>query len=264
MRLTGAPTSRTPFPIRVVRVYPGVRISPGTFSFAPGGCLHILGPLVGPDRPPRPVRATRTRTSTKRGESSIHPVASNIAAVLSKASEFGIEIPPFPTSDLFPDELPGVPTPGSALASVENLIAWNCELWNSWRDYASAHISHNALLAQVEVSKQGIADHDARCRLVWATWCYLQGCSVIANAPESSSLERRKSWSKGKGKGKGKGKAHARSSDESIIQLVEESIDRGDGQDEEEKDEEVEGEVEESEDEDEDAGALGGSVMEIS
>ena len=27
MRLTGAPTSRTPFPIRVVRVYPGVRIS---------------------------------------------------------------------------------------------------------------------------------------------------------------------------------------------------------------------------------------------
>ena len=28
MRLTGAPTFRTPFPIRVVRVYPGVRISP--------------------------------------------------------------------------------------------------------------------------------------------------------------------------------------------------------------------------------------------
>ena len=142
---------------------------PSTFYFAPGGCLNILGPLVGPDRPPRPVRATCTRTSAKRGELSICPAASNIAAVLSKASEFGIEIPPFPTSNLFLDELPGVSTHGSALASVENLIAWNCELRNSWHDYASVHISHNALLAQVEVSKQGIADHDARRRLAWAT-----------------------------------------------------------------------------------------------
>ena len=243
---------------------PSSSAGPGTFSFASGGCLNILGPLVGPDRPPRPVRATRTWTSAKWGELSIRPAASNIVVVLSKASEFGIEIPPFPTNDLFPNELPGVPTHGSVLASVENLIAWNCELQNSWRDYASAHISHNALLAQVEVSKQGIADHDACRRLAWATWCYLQGCSVIANALESPSPERRKSRSKGKGKGKAKGKARAQSSDESVIQLVEESIDRGDGQDEEEEDEEVEGEVEESEDEDEDAGASGGSAMEIS
>ena len=140
------------------------------FLFAPVGCFNIVGPLVGPDRPPRPVRATRARTSAKRGELSIRPAASNIAAVLSKASKFGIEIPPFLTSDVFPDELLGVPTHGSALALVENLIAWNCELRNSWRDYASAHISHNALLAQVEVSKQAIADHDARRRLAWATW----------------------------------------------------------------------------------------------
>ena len=152
---------------------PSSSAGPGTFSFAPGGCLNILGPLVGPDRPPHPVRATHTRTSAKWGESSICPTALNIVAVLRKAFEFGIEIPLFPTSDLFPDELPGVPTHGSALASVENLIAWNCELRNSWRDYASVHISHNALLAQVEVSKQGIANHDARRRLAWATWCYV-------------------------------------------------------------------------------------------
>ena len=132
---------------KVQCVPPSSSSGPGTFSFAPVGCLNIVGPLVGPDRPPRPVRATCARTSAKWGELSIRPVASNIAAVHSKASEFGIEIPPFPTSDVFLDELPGVPTRGSALASVENLIAWNCELRNSWCDYAFAHISHNALLA---------------------------------------------------------------------------------------------------------------------
>ena len=77
---------------KVECVPPSSSSGPGTFSFAPVGCLNIRGPLVGPDRPPRPVRATRARTSAKRGESSIRPAASNIAAVLSKASEFRIEI----------------------------------------------------------------------------------------------------------------------------------------------------------------------------
>ena len=203
-------------------------------------------------------------------------MSSNIAAILSKAAEFGINIPPFPTDDAFPDGLPGVPTHGSALASVENLISWNCELRNSWRDYASAHIAHNALLAQVEISKQRIADNDERRRLAWAAWCYLQGCALVANPPDSPSPERSKSRSKGKGKGK----ARARSSDESVVQLVEGSIDRGDGPEEVEEEEEEEeeeedgdegkGKGEDDDDDDDDDGddggasSGGGSAMEVS
>ena len=152
--------------------------------------LDFPGSLLVQERPIRPIWATHARTSSKWGGSSVQPMSSNIAAILGKAAEFKIEIPPFPTDDAFPTDLPGIPMHGSALASVENLISWNCELRNSWRDYASAHIAHNALLAQVEISKQQIADNDERRRLAWAAWCYLQGCALVANPPDSPSPER--------------------------------------------------------------------------
>ena len=180
-------------------------------------------------------------------------MSSNIAAILSKAAEFGIEIPPFPTDDAFPTNLLGIPTHGSALASMENLISWNCELRNSWCDYASAHIAHNVLLVQVEISKQRIADNDECRRLVWAAWCYLQGCTLVTNPPDSPSLEQSRSWSKGKGKGK----ARTRLSDESVIQLVEGSINRGDGPGEKEEDKD-------GDDNNGSAGSGGGSTMELS
>ena len=195
----------------------------------------------------------RTQTSSKQGRSSVHPASSNIVAILGKVAEFGIEIPPFPMDDAFLTDLLSIPMRGSALVSVENLISWNCELRNSWRDYASAHIAHNALLAQVEILKQRIADNNKRHCLAWAAWCYLQGCALIANPPDSPSLERSRSQSKGKGKGK----ARTRSSDESVVQLVEGSIDRGDGPEEEEEDED-------GDDDDGGAGSGGRSVMELS
>ena len=190
-------------------------------------------------------------------------MSSNIAAILGKAAKFGIKIPPFLMDDAFPTNLPGIPMHGSALAFVENLISWNCELRNSWRDYASTHITHNALLMQVEISKQRIADNDKRRRLVWATWCYLQGCTLVANPPDLPSSEQSRSWSKGKGKGK----ARAQLSDESVVQLVEGSIDRGDGLEKEEEDEDdAEGEAGDENRDDEDGSASfgGESAMELS
>ena len=231
--------------------------------FFPVALLDFPGLLLVQERPIRPIRATRARTSSKRGGSSIQPTSSNIAAILGKAAEFGIEIPPFPTDDAFPTDLPGIPTHGSALASVENLISWNCELRNSWHDYASTHIAHNVLLMQVEISKQRIADNDERRHLAWAAWCYLQGCTLVANPPDSPSPERSRSQSKGKGKGK----AHAWSSDESVVQLVEGSIDRRDGPEEEKEDENgAKGEAgdEDGDDDDGSAGSGGGSAMELS
>ena len=231
--------------------------------FFPVALLDFPGSLLVQERPICPIWATRARTSSKRGGSSVQPTSSNIAAILSKAAKFGIEIPPFPTDDAFPTDLPGILTHGSTLASVENLISWNCELQNSWRDYASAHIAHNALLAKVEISKQQIADNDERCRLVWAAWCYLQGCTLVANPPDLSSLEQSRSQSKGKGKGK----ARARSSDESVVQLVEGSIDRGDEPEEEEEDKDgAKGEAGDEDGNDDNGGASsgGGSAMELS
>ena len=165
--------------------------------------------------------------------------------------------------DAFSTDLSDVLTHGSALASVENLISWNCELRNSWRDYASAHIAHNVLLAQVEISKQRIADNNECHHLAWAAWCYLQGCTLVANPPDLPSPEQSRSQSKGKGKGK----AHAWSSNESIIQLVKGSIDCEDGPEEEEEDEDsAEGEAgdEDGDDDDGSASSGGGSAMELS
>ena len=231
--------------------------------FFPVVLLDFPGLLLVQERPIHPIWATHAQTSSKWGGSSVHPTSSNIAAILGKAAEFGIKIPPFPTDDAFPTNLLGIPTHGSALTSVENLISWNCELRNSWRDYASAHIAHNALLAQVEISKQRITNNDKHRRLVWAAWCYLQGCTLVANLPDSPSPERSRSQSKGKGKGK----ARARSSDESVVQLVKGSIDRGDGLEEKEEDKDgAEGEAgnEDGDDDNGGAGSGGGSVMELS
>ena len=141
--------------------------------FFPVALFDFPSSFLVQERPIRPIWAMHTRTLSKRSGSSVRPASSNIAAIFSKVAEFGIEIPPFPTDDAFPTDLPGIPTHGSALVSMENLISWNCELRNSWRDYASAHITHNALLTQVEISKQQIADNDERRHLVWAAWCYL-------------------------------------------------------------------------------------------
>ena len=231
--------------------------------FFPVALLDFPGSLLVQEHPIHAIRAMRAQTSSKRGRSSVCPASSNIAAILGKAAEFRIKIPPFPMDDAFPTDLPGIPTHGSALASVENLISWNCELQNSWCDYASAHIAHNALLAQVEISKQRIADNDEHRHLAWAAWCYLQGCALVANPPDSPSLERSRSWSKWKGKGK----ARARSSDESVVQLVEGSINCGDGPEEEEEDEDgAEGEAGDVDRDDNDvgAGSEGGSAMELS
>ena len=142
-----------------------VRICLFFFSVA---LLDFPSSFLVQEHPIRLIQATRTWTKSKWGGLSVHPASSNIAAILGKAAEFRIEIPPFPTDNAFPTDLPGIPTHGSTLASVKNLISWNCELRNFWRDYAFAHIAHNALLAQVEILKQRIADNDERCRLAWA------------------------------------------------------------------------------------------------
>ena len=225
--------------------------------------LDFPGSFLVQECPIRPIWAMHTQTSSKQGGSSVRPASSNIVAILSKAAEFGIEIPPFPTDDAFLTDLLGVPTHGSALTSMENLISWNCELRNSWRDYASAHIAHNALLVQVEISKQWIADNDECRHLAWAAWCYLQGCALVANLLDLPSPERSRSQSKGKGKGK----AHTWSSNESVVQLVKGSIDRRDGLEEEEEDEDgAEGEAGDEDGDDNDGGASsgGGSAMELS
>ena len=88
---------------------------------------------------------------------------------------------------------------------------------------------------------------------MWATWCYLQGCALVANPPDSPSPKQSRSQSKGKGKGK----AHARSSDESVVQLVKGSIDCRDGPEEEEEDED-------RDDDDVGASFRGRSAMELS
>ena len=196
------------------------------------------------ERPVRPVRATRSRAPVKAAEPSTRPVASSIAAIMNKASRFGFEIPPFPTEDRFPEEIPGVPVHGSDLAPSCDLVTWQAELRDSWRHYASANIAHNALLAEVEVSKQRIADADERRRQAWAAWCYLQGVSLLVNPPDSPPPRKK---SKGQGKGKGKGKARAGSSDES-----------DDGGEESCEDSDGDG------DENEGAGAAGGSSMDVS
>ena len=177
---------------KVPCLLPSSALSAFSFCF-PFILIDLSGSLLGQKHLTRPVQATCTQTLSKQGGSSICPVSSNIAAILSKAAEFRINIPSFPTDDAFPDDLLGVPTHGFALASVENLISWNCKLWNSWRNYASAHIAHNVLLAQVEISKQRITNNDERCRLAWAAWCYLQGCALVANPPDSLSPKRSKS-----------------------------------------------------------------------
>ena len=225
--------------------------------------LDFPGSFLVQEHPIRPIRATHAQTSSKWGRSSVRPVFSNIVAILGKAAEFGIKIPPFLMDDAFPTDLSGVPMHGSALVSVENLISWNCELWNSWHDYTSTHIAHNVLLAQVEISKQRIADNDERHHLAWATWCYLQGCTLVANSPDLPSPERSRSRSKGKGKGK----ARAWSSDKSVVQFIEGSINHGDGLEEEEEDEDgAEGEAgdEDGNDDNGGAGSGGGSAMELS
>jgi hypothetical protein len=166
---------------------------------------------------------------------------SNISAILSKASELGIKIPAFPKDEVCPDDLPGVPTHGCALAPLEDLLSWNGELRTSCHDFASAHVSHIALLAQLEVSKQRIADADVRRRVAWAAWFYLQGCFVSVNDPptppraksnsNSNSNSKSNIKSKSRVRGTGKGNARARSSDESDVELVGKSVDRGDGDD---------------------------------
>ena len=116
---------------------------------------------------------------------------------------------------------------------------------------------------QVEILKQRIADNDERCRLAWAAWCYLQGCTLVANPPDLPSPE----WSRSQSKGKGKGKAHARLSNESVVQLVEGSIDRGDRSEEEEEDKDgAEGEASDEDRDDDNVGAGSGgrSAMELS
>jgi hypothetical protein len=168
---------------------------------------------------------------------------------MSKAEMFGFEIPPFPTEDRFPDELPGIPVHGSDLAPSSDLVTWQSELRDSWRHYASANIAHNALLAEVEVSKLRIADADERRRQAWAAWCYLQGVSLLVNPPDSPPRKRSKS------QGKGKGKARAQSSDESVDQLIGDSVDRGDGEGRDSEDDSDEGEG---------VSAASGSAMNIS
>ena len=116
----------------------------------------------------------------------------------------------------------------------------------------------------MEISKQQIADNNERRRLARATWCYLQGCALVANLLDLPSPKQSRSQSKGKGKGK----ARARSSDESVIQLVEGSINRGDGLEEEEEEDEdgAEGEAGDKDGDDDNGGASsrGGGAMELS
>jgi hypothetical protein len=85
-----------------------------------------------------------------------------------------------------PDELPELPTKGTLLASVEELLSWHTEIVRGRRDLRASIAARKAAIEQAEIAlahELAIVD---RYRTMWNHYLYLLGLSMAAESEQAA------------------------------------------------------------------------------